>query len=209
VEGALVRPHGVHQVQVQILMFAPKILQITAAPWECGLFLWEGISHFAGGADLQNLFGDGRRSARDAGHGRRYAKGWYLRGDQCGLFYCCRGWRGGCGVGDSRSDSIAQWRGESGEAVRAPVPQPREHHSGVWRSRVPEVAPTWRWRAGGKSLSVVRVFSRALPEVYRTAHQIGGAAEILRDSRDHQCGGGVCDDDIEPRPRVLQQGEKE
>jgi len=29
VEGALVRPHGVHQVQVQILMFAPKILQIT------------------------------------------------------------------------------------------------------------------------------------------------------------------------------------
>jgi ferric-dicitrate binding protein FerR (iron transport regulator) len=29
VEGALVRPHGVRQVQVQILMFAPKILQIT------------------------------------------------------------------------------------------------------------------------------------------------------------------------------------
>jgi hypothetical protein len=29
VEGALVRPHGVHQVQAQILMFAPKILQIT------------------------------------------------------------------------------------------------------------------------------------------------------------------------------------
>jgi ferric-dicitrate binding protein FerR (iron transport regulator) len=30
VEGALVRPHGAHNVQVQILMFAPKILQITA-----------------------------------------------------------------------------------------------------------------------------------------------------------------------------------
>jgi FecR protein len=29
VEGALVRPHGAHQVQAQILMFAPKILQIT------------------------------------------------------------------------------------------------------------------------------------------------------------------------------------
>src|SRR6266481_2294487 len=29
VEGALVRSHGVHQVQVQSLMFAPKILQIT------------------------------------------------------------------------------------------------------------------------------------------------------------------------------------
>src|SRR5258708_39142211 len=29
VEGALVRSHGVHQVQVQILMFAPKILQTT------------------------------------------------------------------------------------------------------------------------------------------------------------------------------------
>jgi hypothetical protein len=29
VEGAQVRPHGVHQVQAQILMLAPKILQIT------------------------------------------------------------------------------------------------------------------------------------------------------------------------------------
>jgi hypothetical protein len=29
VEGALLRPHGAHQVQAQILMFAPKILQIT------------------------------------------------------------------------------------------------------------------------------------------------------------------------------------
>ena len=29
VEGALLRPHGSHQVQAQILMFAPKILQIT------------------------------------------------------------------------------------------------------------------------------------------------------------------------------------
>jgi hypothetical protein len=28
-EGALLRPHGAHQVQAQILMFAPKILQIT------------------------------------------------------------------------------------------------------------------------------------------------------------------------------------
>src|SRR5258708_14384505 len=29
VEGALVRPHGLHQLQLPILMFAPKILQIT------------------------------------------------------------------------------------------------------------------------------------------------------------------------------------
>jgi hypothetical protein len=29
VEGALLRPHGNHSVQAQILMFAPKILQIT------------------------------------------------------------------------------------------------------------------------------------------------------------------------------------
>jgi hypothetical protein len=29
VEGALLRPHGAHQVQAQVLMFAPKILQIT------------------------------------------------------------------------------------------------------------------------------------------------------------------------------------
>jgi hypothetical protein len=29
VEGALLRPHGARQVQAQILMFAPKILQIT------------------------------------------------------------------------------------------------------------------------------------------------------------------------------------
>jgi hypothetical protein len=29
VEGALLRPHGAHQVQAQILMFAPKVLQIT------------------------------------------------------------------------------------------------------------------------------------------------------------------------------------
>ena len=29
VEGALLRPHGAHQVQAQILMFAPKILEIT------------------------------------------------------------------------------------------------------------------------------------------------------------------------------------
>ncbi|HXC47792.1 MAG TPA: hypothetical protein VNU20_05840 [Candidatus Sulfotelmatobacter sp.] len=29
VEGALLRPHGAHQAQAQILMFAPKILQIT------------------------------------------------------------------------------------------------------------------------------------------------------------------------------------
>jgi hypothetical protein len=28
-EGALLRPHGAHQVQAQILIFAPKILQIT------------------------------------------------------------------------------------------------------------------------------------------------------------------------------------
>jgi hypothetical protein len=28
-EGALLRPHGAHQVQAQILMFAPKILEIT------------------------------------------------------------------------------------------------------------------------------------------------------------------------------------
>jgi ferric-dicitrate binding protein FerR (iron transport regulator) len=28
-EGALLRPHGAHQVQAQVLMFAPKILQIT------------------------------------------------------------------------------------------------------------------------------------------------------------------------------------
>src|SRR5258708_21637343 len=28
-EGALVRPHGVHQVKAQILMFGPKILQFT------------------------------------------------------------------------------------------------------------------------------------------------------------------------------------
>jgi hypothetical protein len=30
VEGALLRPHGAHQMQAQIEMFAPKILQITA-----------------------------------------------------------------------------------------------------------------------------------------------------------------------------------
>ena len=30
VEGALMRPHGSHQVQAQVLMFAPRILQITA-----------------------------------------------------------------------------------------------------------------------------------------------------------------------------------
>jgi hypothetical protein len=29
VEGALLRPHGAHQVQAQVLIFAPKILQIT------------------------------------------------------------------------------------------------------------------------------------------------------------------------------------
>jgi hypothetical protein len=29
VEGALLRPHGTHRVQAQVLMFAPKILQIT------------------------------------------------------------------------------------------------------------------------------------------------------------------------------------
>jgi len=29
VEGALLRPHGAHQAQVQVLMFGPKILQIT------------------------------------------------------------------------------------------------------------------------------------------------------------------------------------
>lgn len=29
VEGALLRPHGVHQVQAQIAMFAPKVIQIT------------------------------------------------------------------------------------------------------------------------------------------------------------------------------------
>jgi hypothetical protein len=28
-EGALLRPHGGHQVQVQVLVFAPKVLQIT------------------------------------------------------------------------------------------------------------------------------------------------------------------------------------
>lgn len=28
-EGALLRPHGGHQVQAQVLMFAPKVLQIT------------------------------------------------------------------------------------------------------------------------------------------------------------------------------------
>lgn len=28
-EGALLRPHGGHQVQVQVLLFAPKVLQIT------------------------------------------------------------------------------------------------------------------------------------------------------------------------------------
>ncbi len=29
VEGALLRPHGVHQVQAQIAMFAPKVIQLT------------------------------------------------------------------------------------------------------------------------------------------------------------------------------------
>lgn len=29
VDGALLRPHGIHKVQAQIVMFAPKILQIT------------------------------------------------------------------------------------------------------------------------------------------------------------------------------------
>src|SRR6266481_1302472 len=47
------------------------------AAWESGLFLWKGISRFAGGADLQNLFRDGRRSAGDVRRGRRYAKGRY------------------------------------------------------------------------------------------------------------------------------------
>jgi hypothetical protein len=39
-EGALLRPHGVHQVQAQILMFAPKILEITtrqgSVDFSCG-----------------------------------------------------------------------------------------------------------------------------------------------------------------------------
>ena len=39
-EGALLRPHGGHQVQVQVLVFAPKVLQITTR--QGGVDFWYG-----------------------------------------------------------------------------------------------------------------------------------------------------------------------
>ena len=75
VEGALLRPHGSHQMQAQVLMFAPKILQISTR---------QGGVDFSYGKEFRVLpegqtyriyleSEDDPRSAADAGDGTQKA----------------------------------------------------------------------------------------------------------------------------------------
>jgi ferric-dicitrate binding protein FerR (iron transport regulator) len=60
VEGALLRPHGARQVQAQILMFAPKILQITTRQGSVDFSYGKEFRVLPEGADVPRLPGIGR-----------------------------------------------------------------------------------------------------------------------------------------------------
>ena len=56
-----------------------------------------------------------------------------------------------------------------------------------------------------RKISQLLKFYLCFARGYGVARQLGGAAKIFGDSGDHECGGGVRNNDVEPRPRFAGQ----
>ncbi len=153
-------------MQAQVIVFAPKVLQITTRQGSVDFLCGKEFRVFAERADVPHLPGIGECPEDGAGRDRRYSESWFIYWHEGGVFHSGRGGSGACGVGDSGFDSIAQWGGEPGETVR-------EFHASLG-------TPFGRVAFPGKALLCRRVF---LGKCFQLVKLFAGFARGYRAAR--------------------------